>query len=244
MYVSVHPLHSLGQAHTKSNSHHLLFQHCWSWYGFYPGCGTIRSHHLFYWREKHQRKATWVPQPRRVNLQNHWNCTTDQQITDGDTGHAWMHVQMNEPPRMGNWGTHLKVGRPLFWSPDEVRKQSYEQQQEPSYFSYPSWKPKQNFTHWKKSLMHKGVGSSPAIVLLPCSKKQMWIWREETDNWINLSQKSAIHLLSKECRSLMPVSGFHSETQTSAVYQSCLLDVICPLTRPTTVFHTAAFPSS
>lgn len=104
-------------------------------------------------------------------------------------------------------------------------------------------KTKQNFTHWKKSLTHKGIGSSPAIVLLPRSKKQMWIWTEETDNWINLSQKSAIHLLSKECRSLTPVSRFHSETQTSAVYQNCLLDVTCPLTRPVTVFHTAASPS-
>lgn len=217
-------------------------------------CGNQKSPPLFLKRcnSWFHRKASWVPQPRGVNLQNCWNCTTDQQISDMDAGHAWMHAGRSEPPQAGNWRTHLRVGRPPFWSPDEVRKQSYEQEQEPRSFSYQSWKTKnktkQNFIHWKKSLTQKDIGSSPAIVLLPRSKKQMWIWTEETDNWINLSQKSPIHLLSRECRSLTPVSGFHPNICCPAKLSSgcdlssdqaykCLSHSCFP-------FKRAAFPSS
>ena len=165
-----------------------------------------------------------------------------------DAGHALTHVEKSEPAWAGNWGTHLRVGIHPFWSPDEVWKQSYEQEKDPRSFSYQSWKTKnkktkQNFKHWKISLTQKSIGSSPATVLLPCSGQNMWIWTEERENWTDLSQKSAIHLLSTERSSLKPVSGFHSAIQTSAVYQSRLLDETCPLTRPMTVLCTAASPS-
>lgn len=105
-------------------------------------------------------------------------------------------------------------------------------------FFSPVMKKKKNppkFYTLKKSPAWKGIGSSQVIVLMPYSKKQIWIWTEETGNWINLYQKPAIPLQSRECRSLTPVSGLHLETQVFAVDQS-------PPTTPITIFHTAALP--
>jgi len=55
-----------------------------------------------------------------------------------DAGHALTHVEKSEPAWAGNWGTHLRVGIHPFWSPDEVWKQSYEQEKDPRSFSYQS----------------------------------------------------------------------------------------------------------
>lgn len=167
---------------------------------FYPGYGIIISHCIFSWSAiglhftgKHPE---WC-----LSLEGRIFKTTEVALVTSKSL-VWLwdmreHVEKDEP----RWVTHPPEGDEFSilvtkWSMEAIIWAGTRMQ----VFFSPVMEKKthQNSIHWRKSPTRKGRGRSQVIVLLPYNKKQIWIWTEETGNWIHLYQKPAIHLQFRE----------------------------------------------